>query len=95
MTTSDSKVVKAYIDTITYGSWMIEVTGNGTAEITATLLSDHSIKTSITITVENYPEKKLIKLKQIKIIVLKLMNKKTKQVKAIVPKRINRKTKQT
>ena len=63
MTTSDSKVVKAYIDTITYGSWMIEVTGNGTAEITATLLSDHSIKTSITITVENYPEKEADKTK--------------------------------
>lgn len=63
LTTSDSKVVKAYIDTITYGSWMIEVTGNGTAEITATLLSDHSIKTSITITVENYPEKEADKTK--------------------------------
>ena len=63
LTTSDSKVVKVCIDTITYGSWMIEVTGNVTAEITTTLLSDPSIKTSITITVENYPEKEADKTK--------------------------------
>lgn len=63
LTTSNSKVVKVCIDTIAYGSWMIEVTGNGTAEITATLLSDPSIKTSITITVENYPEKEADKTK--------------------------------
>ena len=63
LSTSDSNVVKTYIENDTYNSWMIEITGNGTAEITATLLSDSSIKTSMTITVENYPEKETAKTK--------------------------------
>ncbi len=64
LSTSDSNVVKTYIENGAYNSWMIEITGNGTAEITATLLSDSSIKTSMTITVENYPEKETAKTNQ-------------------------------
>lgn len=64
LSTSDSNVVKTYIENDTYNSWMIEITGNGTAEITATLLSNPSIKTSMTITVENYPEKETVKTSQ-------------------------------
>lgn len=64
LSTSDSNVVKTYIENDTYNSWMIEITGNGTAEITATLLSNPSIKTSMIITVENYPEKETVKTNQ-------------------------------
>ena len=60
LSTSDSNVIKTYIENDTYNCWMIEITGNGTAEITAELLSDPSIKTSMRITVENYPEKEAV-----------------------------------
>ncbi len=57
---SDTNVVKTYIDALYENSdkeWIIEIVGNGTADITAVLTDNEAVTTTMTISVKNYPTK--------------------------------------